>query len=242
MMQMDLFGKHVDVTKKPRDKLAHLAMPLLEAHDYQCYLCKEEITPRECWVDHVIPVKHGGSNDWGNLRPTHWYCNLAKRTRMPDDPNLQAVIDAIPAKIKDALTHNNCLACGEEIKDRTWQAMFCGKCVDEHRKASMRQWHRENKDKFYPYRRQWRIRNRERVRAQGRSKYHSDPEYRARRIATSTEWTKKNSDKVKAYREKHKARKSERQKERYATDPEYRAKMIARSKARYEKNKAKNKP
>jgi len=49
-----------------------------------CWRCGKPIkdTPH---LDHWIPLKHGGSNDPGNLHYMHAYCNLAKNAKHPTE-------------------------------------------------------------------------------------------------------------------------------------------------------------
>lgn len=208
MIQQDLFdsGYDVDLLEK-RKYLAHLADPLLEAHGNVCYLCGEKVDRGDCEVEHIIPLKHGGTNDWENLRPAHWYCNQAKSTMMPDNPNLQAVIDAIPDKIKTAIRQHKCLDCGIKIKDRHWRAIYCKPCAEKRKKETHGIWMEENKVHVNAYRRDWRRR------------------------------TGQLSDKVPMTPEERRQHESEKQKEKYANDSEYRAKCIERALAWYYRNK-----
>ena len=179
MLQKDLFGEEfdVDVTKKRKNWRA-FKFALLEQYGDVCYLCKEVIDERDCEIDHVIPLKHRGPDEWHNLRPTHWYCNKAKRAMMPDDPNLQAVIDMIPVKIKEAVRQNNCIKCNTDISHRGRGAYVCDECKEEHKRAMTRKWQKEHYDNDSAYRtktldvaKAWQKENKERVNARSRERY-----------------------------------------------------------------------
>lgn len=59
-----------------------------------CSICGEPIDlelPRThrfgLTVDHLIPVKRGGTGEMSNLRPAHWICNIKKSDKMPENNN-----------------------------------------------------------------------------------------------------------------------------------------------------------
>lgn len=65
-----------------RGTVRERAIWLWEALGPMCPLCEQNIDilirspdPRHCQVDHLIPVRHGGLNVWGNVRVTHAECN-----------------------------------------------------------------------------------------------------------------------------------------------------------------------
>lgn len=43
-----------------------------------CHLCGNDIKDK-ITVDHVIPRSKGGTDDLGNLRPAHEYCNYSRQ-------------------------------------------------------------------------------------------------------------------------------------------------------------------
>jgi|LauGreDrversion4_2_1035121.scaffolds.fasta_scaffold1394952_1 5-methylcytosine-specific restriction endonuclease McrA len=66
---------------------------VLETYGTDCYICSEPIDldakgkigrdPYETWqkaywVDHVLPIRLGGTSDISNLRPSHAQCNINK--------------------------------------------------------------------------------------------------------------------------------------------------------------------
>ena len=217
MVQQDLFDSRYDVDLLEKRKyLAHLADPLLEVYGYGCYLCEEKIDRADCEVDHVLPRAHGGKDDWHNLRPTHWYCNQAKRDMMPDNPNLKAVIAAIPDKIKNAIRQKECLDCGTKITDRHWRSIYCKPCATERQRRKTREWHRENRDEFYEYRQGWREENRERERGQNNDRYANNPAYRKKAIERSNAFHEANPEYQKEYREKNRERINEKARVNYA--------------------------
>jgi 5-methylcytosine-specific restriction endonuclease McrA len=63
---------------------------ILDIYGTDCYICNEPIDltakgrpPHEnwqksYWVDHVVPIRLGGTSDISNLRPSHAQCNINK--------------------------------------------------------------------------------------------------------------------------------------------------------------------
>ena len=63
---------------------------VLETYCTDCYICLEPLDleakgrpPHEnwrmaYWIDHVVPVRLGGTSDISNLRPSHAICNIKK--------------------------------------------------------------------------------------------------------------------------------------------------------------------
>jgi 5-methylcytosine-specific restriction endonuclease McrA len=54
----------------------------------KCYLCGDATLPvrskdtrRGPSIDHVVPLKHGGTHTWDNVRLAHRSCNSAKGAR-----------------------------------------------------------------------------------------------------------------------------------------------------------------
>lgn len=57
-----------------------------KAHGWTCVLCGEPVDRNLYWpapwagsVEHVIPVRHGGTDDWNNLALAHLRCNVSSR-------------------------------------------------------------------------------------------------------------------------------------------------------------------
>lgn len=55
---------------------------IAEEHYWMCYLCGDSIEGVDLHIDHVWPRSLGGSDCRANLRPTHSWCNLSKKTRV----------------------------------------------------------------------------------------------------------------------------------------------------------------
>jgi 5-methylcytosine-specific restriction endonuclease McrA len=62
---------------------------VVELHGMTCYLCHngipswvEPLHPSALTIDHVVPLKLGGTEDLDNLRPAHRRCNLKKGSRL----------------------------------------------------------------------------------------------------------------------------------------------------------------
>ena len=63
---------------------------IIETYGTDCYICNEPIDmtakgrppyenwQRAYWIDHVVPIRLGGTSDISNLRPSHAKCNIAK--------------------------------------------------------------------------------------------------------------------------------------------------------------------
>jgi 5-methylcytosine-specific restriction endonuclease McrA len=49
-----------------------------------CYLCKEWVQPKHASMDHEKPLVNGGTHSHGNVRLTHYKCNLRKGRSDPD--------------------------------------------------------------------------------------------------------------------------------------------------------------
>ena len=54
---------------------------ILERDHYRCQLRGERCTSRATTVDHVVPVRHGGTNDPSNLLAACSWCNTSKGAR-----------------------------------------------------------------------------------------------------------------------------------------------------------------
>lgn len=65
------------------DEIVHL--DLFNMHNWICNICKKAIEPTlrfpnymAATVEHVIPLCHGGTHTWDNVRPAHALCNFTK--------------------------------------------------------------------------------------------------------------------------------------------------------------------
>ena len=57
---------------------------LMEAQDYKCANCKDELTDENKHMDHIMPVILKGTGDIGNIQWLCDYCNLSKNDKHPD--------------------------------------------------------------------------------------------------------------------------------------------------------------
>jgi 5-methylcytosine-specific restriction endonuclease McrA len=69
------------------EKIDHLA--LFEAHNWICYVCKEQIDRRlrhpnlmAATVEHILPLALGGKHVWANCAPSHAKCNFERGTQL----------------------------------------------------------------------------------------------------------------------------------------------------------------
>lgn len=58
--------------------------------NYTCQYCAEELTPKQCTIDHVVPVSKGGKTTWHNVVTACYSCNNSKgnnsKIRPASDP------------------------------------------------------------------------------------------------------------------------------------------------------------
>ena len=66
---------------------------ILDTYGTDCYICNDPIDltvkgrppyenwQKAYWVDHVVPIRLGGTSDISNLRPSHAQCNINKGFR-----------------------------------------------------------------------------------------------------------------------------------------------------------------
>lgn len=73
------------------DQLAETDYSLMEAwrygcllFNYTCYICDGVVENGKVQADHVIPPRHGGSGNAGNMLPVHSKCNTLKGDTHPD--------------------------------------------------------------------------------------------------------------------------------------------------------------
>lgn len=57
---------------------------LMEAQDYKCANCKDELTDENKHMDHIIPIALKGTGDIKNIQWLCDYCNLSKNDKHPD--------------------------------------------------------------------------------------------------------------------------------------------------------------
>lgn len=95
---------------------------VLKAHKNICYYCKE---PDGFFVDHIVPVKLGGTSDLGNLTTACLPCNMRKnRHRLPPKAERQALTDATEMEVKIRLLMGS-YSC-KDVADQTAFASVTG--------------------------------------------------------------------------------------------------------------------
>lgn len=67
-------------------------LAIFERDDYVCAICGEAIDPQLNWphrlcatVDHIIPLRRGGTDEPDNLQAAHRGCNVSKGRRLADE-------------------------------------------------------------------------------------------------------------------------------------------------------------
>ena len=50
----------------------------------KCYMCNKELGVKDFHLDHLIPVKKGGSNESNNLAVSCPYCNRSRGTKIEE--------------------------------------------------------------------------------------------------------------------------------------------------------------
>jgi 5-methylcytosine-specific restriction endonuclease McrA len=55
---------------------------VVDTYGNACFYCGGDFD----WLDHYIPIKHGGDHTMTNVRPSCRTCNLAKGDSMPPWP------------------------------------------------------------------------------------------------------------------------------------------------------------
>lgn len=53
-----------------------------ERDNWMCYLCEEMVRRTDKSFDHVIPLVHGGTHTYDNIKLTHLVCNIQKGTKL----------------------------------------------------------------------------------------------------------------------------------------------------------------
>jgi hypothetical protein len=69
---------------------------VLKRAGFRCDLCGISAEERALEVDHILPRRHGGSDDISNFQALCYKCNANKGAR--DDTNLRAVREALNAR------------------------------------------------------------------------------------------------------------------------------------------------
>ena len=122
--------------KRPRLSITRFLPALLAEHGTTCHLCKMEMIVGidELHVDHLIPYKHGGPDEWHNFRPVHAACNLYRQSLMLNDPRLPERI--VKAKQIVLFRRNNphkklCFDCLADISHLNSQRLRCDTCREE---------------------------------------------------------------------------------------------------------------
>lgn len=57
---------------------------LMEAQDYKCANCKDELTDKNKHMDHIMPIALKGTGDIKNIQWLCDYCNFSKNDKHPD--------------------------------------------------------------------------------------------------------------------------------------------------------------
>jgi hypothetical protein len=57
--------------------------------NYTCQYCHDTLTPKQCTIDHVVPVSKGGKTTWHNVVTACYSCNNSKGNRMEIRPKVQ---------------------------------------------------------------------------------------------------------------------------------------------------------
>lgn len=159
---------------------------LLEKNDGKCCVCNEQIistTGAYVWIEHIVPLALGGKDEYDNLSVSHPRCNRVKKDRMPNDPELNALIPKLKAIAHQTPRERECLQCGKSIAEKGYSAYLCDPCTQERHRAYNQKYNQE-----------YRENNPEKIKKQNATYYQTNKE-------TILERTKKNN---KAYRDKNK--------------------------------------
>lgn len=55
---------------------------------HTCQYCREELTRKQCTIDHVLPKDQGGKNGWLNCVTSCFACNNKKANRTPNQAKM----------------------------------------------------------------------------------------------------------------------------------------------------------
>jgi hypothetical protein len=100
----------------PREAISPtLRFEVLRRCNFACYYCgvPGSLGLRALHIEHVVPVAHGGGNDFPNLVAACWDCNAGKADGVPGDALIQAV-------------RSDCCAYLESRGGRVLPCMHCG--------------------------------------------------------------------------------------------------------------------
>ena len=56
--------------------------------EYTCQYCGTELQPKECTIDHVVPVSKGGKTTWHNVVTACHDCNHSKANKSEPKPKI----------------------------------------------------------------------------------------------------------------------------------------------------------
>lgn len=68
-------------TPKRKTFPKHLRIRLLNLQEYRCAICQGAMGYYDTHIDHIVPIRAGGTDDISNLQLTHMHCNLRKGQR-----------------------------------------------------------------------------------------------------------------------------------------------------------------
>jgi 5-methylcytosine-specific restriction endonuclease McrA len=60
-------------------------MDMLEKQGYRCALTGRQLTPETASIDHIVPIKRGGTNELTNIQIIDKTVNLAKASMTQDE-------------------------------------------------------------------------------------------------------------------------------------------------------------
>jgi diadenosine tetraphosphate (Ap4A) HIT family hydrolase/5-methylcytosine-specific restriction endonuclease McrA len=101
-----------------------LRYEVLKRAQFHCELCGISHEERALEADHVLPRKHGGTDDLSNLQALCWLCNSMKGAR--DATNLRELKATYDARPKD------CIFCGMDKKRIVDENALCFAILDKH--------------------------------------------------------------------------------------------------------------
>lgn len=62
---------------------------ILARDNFQCQYCGQELSAKECTLDHVIPRSRNGKTSWENIVCACSACNKNKRDRTPNEAHMK---------------------------------------------------------------------------------------------------------------------------------------------------------
>ena len=75
---------------------------VLKRAKYRCELCGISAELKALDVDHILPRKHGGTDDSSNLQALCYTCNRSKRDR--DDTDFRGIADSYKERIRSGIS------------------------------------------------------------------------------------------------------------------------------------------